>query len=85
MTAQASHNMPPPQVEDPQPDLATFMMARAIAEMYQSEPDCPMPRPLAAILRQMESWETDHVDHVQHAGRVENVVNNKEPERPELT
>ena len=36
------------------------MMARAMAEMFQDEPDCPMPEALAAILRQMERWKEEH-------------------------
>jgi hypothetical protein len=48
------------QVDDLQPDIATFMMARAMAEMFHAEPDQPMPEPLVTILRQMESWEDDH-------------------------
>ena len=49
--------------EVPQPDLTTFMMARAMAEMFQDDPDSRMPEPLAAILRQMERWEDGHRCH----------------------
>ena len=41
MTARASCNMRSLQDEDPQPDLTTFMMARAMAEMFQDDPDSP--------------------------------------------
>jgi hypothetical protein len=60
MTAKASRNRRLPQVDDPEPDLAIFIMARAMAEVFQGEPDCPMPEPLTAILRRMECWEDEH-------------------------
>jgi hypothetical protein len=63
MTARASRNTRPHQDDDPQPDLAAFMIARAMAEMFQDEPDCQMPEALAAILRQMERWEDEHRHH----------------------
>ena len=44
-------------MDDPPPDLAAFMMARAMAEMFQDDPGCRMPEPLAALLQQMERWE----------------------------
>jgi hypothetical protein len=36
------------------PDLATLMMARAMAEMFRDEPDSLLPEPLVTLLRQME-------------------------------
>jgi len=60
MTANASRTRRPPQVDAPEPDLATFMMARVMAEVLRDEPDCPMPEPLAAILRRMEHWDDEH-------------------------
>ncbi len=49
-----------PHVNDLHPDVATFMMARAFAEVYRDVLDAPVPDPLVAILRQMEIRETDH-------------------------
>ena len=46
-------------VDDPGPDIASFMLARAIAEVFRAEGQ-PVPKPLAAILRQMKSWEDQH-------------------------
>jgi hypothetical protein len=48
------------QVNDPCPDVATFLIARAFAETYRDVFDAPVPDPLVAILRQMEIVETDH-------------------------
>jgi hypothetical protein len=48
-----------PHVNDLHPDVATFMMARAVAEVYRDVLDAPVPDPLVAILRQMEPRETD--------------------------
>jgi hypothetical protein len=56
MTAQGSDNVRRRQVDHRLPGLAAFMMARAMAEMFQDEPGCPMPEPLAAILQQMKHW-----------------------------
>jgi hypothetical protein len=49
-----------PHVNDPRPDVATFMIARAFAETYRDVFDAPVPDPLMAILRQMEIVETEH-------------------------
>jgi hypothetical protein len=57
MMAQAPDTVRRRQGDDHPPDFAAVMMARAIAEMFQDEPDCPIPEPLAAILRQMERWK----------------------------
>ncbi len=46
-------------LDDPMPDIASVMLARAMAEAFQAE-NQPVPEPLAAILRQMESWEDQH-------------------------
>jgi hypothetical protein len=68
MTARASCKMRPLQDDDLQPDLAAVMIARAMAEMFQDEPDCRMPEPLAAILRQMERWEEQHAHRAAFGG-----------------
>ena len=49
-----------PHVNDLHPDVATYMLARAFAETYRDVLDAPVPEPLVAILKQMESWEADH-------------------------
>jgi hypothetical protein len=54
MTAKAPGKVRRRQVDDPPPDLAAFIIARAMSEMFQSDRSRPMPEPLAAILRQME-------------------------------
>jgi hypothetical protein len=41
-------------VDDRPPNFVAFMMARAMAEMFQDEPGCPVPEALAAILQQMK-------------------------------
>jgi hypothetical protein len=52
-----------PHVNDLHPDVATFMMARAFAEVYRDVLDAPIPRPLVAILRQMDVREADDEHH----------------------
>jgi hypothetical protein len=49
-----------PRVDDLPPNVATFMIARAFAEIYRDSVEAPLPEPLAAILRQIESWEAGH-------------------------
>ena len=46
-------------LDDPIPGIASVMLARAMAEAFQAE-NQPVPEPLAAILRQMESQEDQH-------------------------
>ena len=46
-------------LDDLMPDIASVMLARAMAEAFQAE-NQPVPEPLAAILRQMKSWEDQH-------------------------
>ena len=77
MMAQAPDNVRRRQGGDHPPDFAAVMMARAMAEMFQDEPDCPIPEPLAAILRQMERWEDERA---HRAGRAE-TLGNQEPKR----
>ena len=77
MTVQTPDKVHRQPLEDHPPDLAAVMMARAMAEMFQDEPDCPIPEPLAAILRQMERWEDERA---HRAGRAE-TLGNKEPKR----
>lgn len=47
-------------VDDLHPDVATFMIARAFAEVYRDVLEEPVPEPLAAILRKMDTQEVDH-------------------------
>jgi hypothetical protein len=77
MMAQAPDTVRRRQGDDHPPDFAAVMMARAMAEMFQDEPDCPIPEPLAAILQQMERWEDEQA---HRAGRAE-TLRNKEPKR----
>jgi hypothetical protein len=63
MTAQTPDKVRRQPVEDHPPDLAAVMMARAMAEMFQDEPGCPVPEALAAILGQMERWEVEQRHH----------------------
>jgi hypothetical protein len=77
MTAKAPDKVRRRPMDDHPPDLAAFMMARVMAEMFQDEPSCPMPEALAAILRQIERWE-DECRH--HPARAE-APGNKEPRR----
>jgi hypothetical protein len=60
MSHDASGDVCLPHVNDPHPDVATFMIARAFAETYRDVLDAPVPEPLVAILRQMEIREVDH-------------------------
>ena len=46
-------------LDDLMPDIASVMLARAMAEAFQAK-NQPVPEPLAAILRQMKSWEDQH-------------------------
>ena len=50
-----SGEQPLSQVNDRIQDLAAFIMARAFAELYRDAGDKPLPKALAAILRQMKS------------------------------
>jgi hypothetical protein len=77
MMAQAPDTVRRRQGDDHPPDFAAVMMARAMAEMFQDEPDCPIPEPLAAILRQMERWDDERA---HRAGRAE-TLGNQEPKR----
>ena len=60
MSYDASGDVRLPHVNDLHPDVATFMMARAFAEVYRDVLDAPVPDPLVAILRQMNIREADH-------------------------
>ncbi|WP_201836075.1 hypothetical protein [Microvirga zambiensis] len=44
-----------PRVDEIHPDVATFMIARAFAEVYRDVLEEPVPGPLVAILRRMDS------------------------------
>ena len=59
MPHDASGDVRPLHVNDPHPDVATFMIARAFAETYRDVLDAQIPEPLIAILRQMEIMEAD--------------------------
>ena len=60
MPHDASGDVRLPHVNDLQPDVATFMIARAFAETYRDVLEAPVPDPLVAILRQMEIRENDY-------------------------
>ena len=60
MPHDASGDVRLPHVNDLHPDVATFMMACAFAEVYRDVLDAPVPEPLVAILRQMKIEEVDH-------------------------
>lgn len=62
MPHDAPGNVRLPHVADICPDVATFMIARAFAEVYRDVLVEPVPEPVAAILRQMESSEAQY-DH----------------------
>lgn len=49
-----SSEQPLPQVDDPVPNIAAFIMARAFAEIYKGANHGPLPKALAAILRQIK-------------------------------
>jgi hypothetical protein len=60
MPHDASGDVRLPHVNDLHPDVATFLMARAFAEVYRDVLEAPVPDPLVAILRQMEIREAGH-------------------------
>jgi hypothetical protein len=60
MSHDASGDVRLPHVNDLHPDVAKFMIARAFAETYRDVLDAPIPRPLIAILRQMQIRDGDH-------------------------
>ena len=60
MSHDASGDVRLPRVDDLHPDVATFMIVRAFAEVYRDVLDEPVPKRLAAILRQMQRREDDH-------------------------
>jgi hypothetical protein len=53
MPHDASGDVRLPHVNDLHPDVATFMMACAFAEVYRDVLDAPVPDPLVAILRRV--------------------------------
>ena len=59
MSAKVPGDVPRSHLDDPEPDIASVMLARAMAEAFQAE-NQPVPEPLAAILRQVKSWEEQH-------------------------
>ena len=63
MPRDASGDARLPHVDDLHPDVATFMIARAFAEVYRDELEEPVPEALAAILRKTEPQEMDHGSH----------------------
>jgi hypothetical protein len=63
MIAKVSGKVSLPHVDDLHPDVATFMITRAFAEVYRDVLEEPVPEPLAAVLRQMEQWVDDHARH----------------------
>ena len=62
MLRDASGDVRLPHVADVCPDVATFMIARAFAEVYRDVLVEPVPEPLVAILRQVDSSEVQY-DH----------------------
>jgi hypothetical protein len=54
MSHDASGGVRLPHVADLHPDVATFMIARAFAEVYRDVLEEPVPEPLLAILQRME-------------------------------
>jgi hypothetical protein len=77
MVAQAPDNVRRRQGDEHPPDFAAVMMARTMAEIFQDDPGCRMPEPLAAILQQMKRWEDERAHRVGRAG----TLGNKEPKR----
>ena len=59
MPRDASADARLPHVDDLHPDVATFMIARAFAEVYRDELEEPVPEALAAILRKTAPQEVD--------------------------
>ncbi|WP_201839320.1 hypothetical protein [Microvirga zambiensis] len=57
MPRDASGDVRLPHVNELHPDVATLMIARAIAETYRDVLEAPIPDRIAAILRQMETME----------------------------
>jgi hypothetical protein len=55
MPHDASGDVRLPRVDELHPDVATFMIARAFAEVYRDVLQEPVPEKLVAILRRMES------------------------------
>jgi len=49
-----------PHVADVCPDVASFMIARAFAELYRDVLSEPVPEPLVAILRRMDSRDNGY-------------------------
>jgi hypothetical protein len=60
MPRTASGNVRLPHVADVHPDVATFMIARALAEVYRDVLEAPVPERLAAILRRIEAGDGRH-------------------------
>ena len=55
MSHDASGDERLPHADDLHPDIAAVMIARAFAETYSNVFEAPVPKPLVAILRQIES------------------------------
>jgi hypothetical protein len=60
MPYDASGDVRLPHIADVCPDVATFMIARAFAEVYRDVLLEPIPEQLAAILRQMDGGEAQY-------------------------
>ena len=60
MPYDASGDVRLPHIADVGPDVATFMIARAFAEVYRDVLLEPIPEQLAAILRQMDGGEAQY-------------------------
>ena len=46
-----------PRIDDPPPNLALMVIGKALATAYRSSTDEPLPRTLAAIVREIEQRE----------------------------
>jgi len=62
MSRDASGDLRLPHVDNLQPDVGTFMIARLFAEVYRDVLEEPLPESLAAILRRLEIQEAERAD-----------------------
>jgi hypothetical protein len=60
MPRNASGDMRHVRAEDAYPNVAALLIARALAEVYRDTLNEPIPERLAAVLRQIETWENRH-------------------------
>ena len=60
MTGHASGGIRLPRVDDLPTNIATLMIARALAEGYRDALNAPIPERLAVILRRIKNGENPH-------------------------